>query len=387
MYLPGITRYKYLGRNTPPPRFMETGVQADLFPKFSQKAKRNTNWTLSLWVFRMAYTRTEYTLTSGFSDADVLAKLGEVFAGMGLMTSPTAWFDSFTDTSGSEVRIMEMAYTGNSGAYNKVYHAFFMGGTSPGLWYTTYYAWDVTTHQSGGLNNLDQVGSYKYPDSTSFWSSYYVCLTLLANVSDYSIITYEDGANASIVRFTNSGESRLFYFVPTGSLLRGSPDYCFYAPAPFATLKIDGFDYYSGAMMAIDRSITGHSTPGTSNKYQLSPSYGSHYSGGSLSTAQLGSSMNITSLTGIPSVNVTTSRSRVPFYTIARNPPVMPGYYDTTFGSNFGVVSAANNNVFFPDFGDKLIVSAGVEEYEVLSVEPTATSYISNWSALLARTV
>ena len=92
----------------------------------------------------MAHTRTEYTIAAGFSGSDALAKIGEALFGLGIMTSATAWFDSFTDVSGSEVRIVEMAYTGNSGTYNKVYHSFATKSTFDGLWYTVYYNWDVS---------------------------------------------------------------------------------------------------------------------------------------------------------------------------------------------------------------------------------------------------
>jgi hypothetical protein len=333
----------------------------------------------------MAYTKTDYELAAGFSDVDVLDKLGEVFFGLGLMDSATGWFDSFTDTNGSEVRILEIEYTGNVGVYNKVYHAFFMGSAFGGLWYTVYYSWDVSVHESTGVNLVDHVGTYKHPDAITGWSNYYAGLSQMPNASAFTISTYEDGGNIPLMVFTAPGESRVYAFIPGDSVLKGTDDYSDYGPAPLYTLGVGSQFYMMGALVSTDRSVTGRSDYGnSSDDWQLSTTYGSHYSGGSITTGGLSAYMPVTSLTGIPGINVRSPRR--PYYTIARGLPSVPGYYDASLGVNLGLVAGENDNAFIPANGDNLIISAGVEEYKVLIMK-TSTLSSYDWQALIARTV
>lgn len=339
----------------------------------------------------MAHTRTEYTITAGFSGSDALAKLGEALFGLGIMTSATAWFDSFTDVSGSEVRIVEMAYTGNSGTYNKVYHSFMTKSTFDGLWYTVYYNWDVPTHASTGTNSLDHVTSYEHPDDVSptSWVSYYTQLASLSNAADYKITTYADGSSIPIIRFSNSAESRLFCLIPTASALTTTADYSDYGPAPlFGLYLTSGNSYYTlGHVLSTDRSVTGRGNPGTSaSDWAMSSSDIGTVAGSGQSERSLAVYASINSITGSPALFDRSGEARSPYYTIAKNPPGAAGYYDATFGSNLAVVSANNNALFVPVAGDTLTVTAAVEEYEVLYVA-TNSDARTEWQALLSRSV
>ena len=337
----------------------------------------------------MAHTKTDYVLSAGFTPADILTKLGEVFAGLGLMANSTAWFDSFTDTSGSEVRILAMTYTGRSGTYDTVYHSFMTKSTYDGLWYTVYYNWNATTHQSDGTALFDHVSSYEHPDdlSPSSWTSYYVCLALPSNASDYTITTYEGSSTeTSLIRFHNSSESRLFYFLPTTTVTHGISDYNTYGPPSFMSMKIYIDELYLGGLMFTQRSSLGYPDSGTSsNDWQLSTAYGSHYSGGSVSQPGLSVDASLPSICGKPNMSRRSSQQRTPYYMLARNYWAAGSSFDAVFGENLAFIIGDNNNSFSPAAGDTLVVSAGVEEYQVLQKE--AVSNWGEWTAILSRSI
>lgn len=336
----------------------------------------------------MAHTRAEYTIAAGFGGVEVLTKLGEAFFGLGLMGSANGWYDSFTDTGGSEVRILEMAYTGNSGTYNKVYHAYFTDSVFDGLWYTMYYDWDASTHASNGVTNLDFVRFLTRPDATTDFGSYYAKLADMSNATDFKIITYSDGTSMPILRLTNVSETRVFAFVPTASTLRGVSDYNEYGPTAMLTTSVLSSGYYTaGALVATDRSISGRDNSGsTTNDWSLSTGLGSHAGGSGLGSTSLGSYITVNSLAGEAGLFARSGAPpRTPYYTIARNIPACGAVYDSLFGENFGVISGINAGSFTPSFGDTLVVNAGVEEYEVLQIISTSTR--SDWAALLSRAV
>ena len=335
----------------------------------------------------MAHTRTEYTITAGFGGNEVLVKLGEALFGLGLMGSASGWYDSFTDTGGSEVRILEMEYTGNSGVYNKVYHAYFTSSVFDGLWHTVYYSWDVNTHESGGVQFLDHVSSYEHPDDTTNFSSYYAKIAEMSNASDFKIITYSDGLNMKVMRLTNTAESRLYCFIPTETSLRSTADYSEYGPAPMYTMKITTTRYNVGHLISTDRSVTGRENGGTgSGDWVLSTSYGSHVSGSGQSVSSLSVNMTTQSLGTAPGLMAKSASVRTPYYVLAKNTPAGGAYYDVSFGENFGLISAYNAGAFEPSYGDILVISAGVEEYEVLQTEAAADVRI-DWTALVSRIV
>ena len=337
----------------------------------------------------MAHTKTDYVLPAGFTPADILTKLGEVFAGLGLMANSTAWFDSFTDTGGSEVRILAMTYTGRSGTYDTIYHSFMTKSAYDGLWYTIYYNWNATTHQSDGAALFDHVSSYEHPDdlTATSWSSYYVNLALPSNASDYTITTFEGSSTeTSLIQFHNSGESRLFYFLPTTTVAYGISDYNTYGPASLMSMKLDGDDLYLAGLMFTGRTSLGYADTGTSsNDWQLSTSFGSHYLGGSVTEYGLSVNASLTSICGKPIMNRRSTENRTPYYMLARNYWAAGSSFDAVFGENLAFIMGDNNNSFSPAVGDTLVVSAGVEEYEVLS-KASVYSW-GEWTAVLSRIV
>jgi hypothetical protein len=337
----------------------------------------------------MAHTKTDYVLSAGFTPADILTKLGEVFAGLGLMANSTAWFDSFTDTSGSEVRILAMTYTGNSGTYDTVYHSFMTKSAYDGLWYTVYFNWNATTHQSDGTALYDHVSSYEHPDdlSTGSWANYYVCLALPSDASDYTITTHEGSSTeTSLIQFHNSGESRLFYFLPTTTVTYGISDYNTYGPASLMSMRIYIDELYLGGTMFTYRTSLGYPDTGISgNDWQLNPLLGSHLIGGSVGETGLSVNASLASICGKPNMSRRSGQYRTPYYMLARNYWAAGPSFNAVFGENLAFIIGDNDNSFSPAVGDTLVVSAGVEEYEVLQKE--AMSNWGEWSAILSRSV
>ena len=155
----------------------------------------------------MAVTRTDHTLSAGFSATDILNGLGSAFADLGVLSSPTAWHDSFTDTNGSEVRIV--AQTRGTGTRNTLYSAFFVK-TNGQLWYSHYYNWDTITHESQGNAYYDHAGTYEHPDDTTS-TSFSTNIATLNNSSDATISALISAeGNLGFVNIKNASESRTF---------------------------------------------------------------------------------------------------------------------------------------------------------------------------------
>ena len=269
-------------------------------------------------------------------------------------------------------------------------------GSYDGVWNTTYYTWDVSTHTAdGGVLYVDQVGGYRYPDqlSAGSWASYYVKLSPLANASGFDVITYKDGANALLWVIKESSENRVFMFVPTTAVLTTTTDYSAYGPSPMQTLSLGSSDFFVGPLVSTDRSVTGRVDTGySSNDWTLNPSYGSHDVGGNMGLDQLSGEANIGVLLGKPGLFGANGPDRYPYYTVGKNLSCIPGFYDTAFGSNFALIAGQTNSEITPDFtpapNDTIIITAGVEEYEVLrAVSPGTNLSTVQWFLMVARTV
>ena len=70
---------------------------------------------------------------------------------------------------------------------------------------------------------------------------------------------------------------------------------------------------------------------------------------------------------------------------LARNYWAAGCSFDAVFGENLALIMGDNDDSFSPAVGDTLVVSAGVEEYEVLQRD--TVSNWGEWTAILSRTV
>lgn len=323
----------------------------------------------------MAFTVTDFSLAASFTSANLLAKVGEVMADIGLMANATAWYDSFTDTSGSEVRIVSQ--TQGTGTYDTVYHAFATKSTYDGLWYTIYYNWDVATHESLGTNNEDHVGSFTSPDgiSPSSWVSYYVKIGSFSTASALTIETYQATGDTSYVRFKNGTEDRLMGVIPSTVTATGQKPRSIYGPNTIFGLA----GAYGASLSVLKRSEHGawHPNGTSSNDFQSSPTYTGMADGGTLSQAQLFGGLvdpwNV-GVDGIGGTTVTHTLVGDRYDGVANIPVMRSAYSDASLGENLVYIFGHNGGAFTPANGDKFIVTAAVEEYLIHKVETLTAS-------------
>lgn len=318
----------------------------------------------------MAFTVTDFSLAASFTSADVLTKVGEVMADIGLMANPTAWHDSFTDTSSSEVRIV--AQTQGTGTYATVYHAFFTKATYDGLWYTIYYNWDVATHESLGAQYEDHPYIYEHPDdlSLSSWGSYYVKIGNFTTTSALTIETYTSTGETSYVRFKNGSEDRLMGVVPSTVTATGQKPRSIYGPNTIFGLA----GAYGAPLAILTRSEQGawHPNGVTTNDYASNPLYTGMAEGGTLTTTRLFGDLNNPWNVGVDGIGGTTVNHALvgDRYDGVGNIPIMrSAYSDASLGENLVYIFGHNGGAFTPSNGDKFIVTAAVEEYLIHKVE------------------
>lgn len=324
----------------------------------------------------MAFTVTDFSLTASFTATDLLGKVGEVMADIGLMANATAWYDSFTDTSGTEVRIVSQ--TQGTGTYDTVYHAFFTKATYDGLWYTIYYNWDVATHESLGTANQDHVSAYEHPDdlATSSWGSYYVQIGIFSTATPLTIETYKSTGETSYVRFKNSAEDILMGVLPSTLTATGQKPRSIYGPNTIFGLT----GGYGASLAVLQRSEHGawHTNGSSSNDWASQATYTGMAQGGTLFQAQLFGSMLDPWNHGVDGLGNFTNHALVgDRYDGVGNIPIMrSAYSDASLGENVVYIFGNNGASFTPANGDKFIVTAAVEEYRIQKVQTlTADGY------------
>ena len=337
----------------------------------------------------MAFTETDFSLTAGFTSANLLAKVGEVFADIGIMANATAWFDSFTDTSSSEVRIIEQ--TQGTGTYNTLYHAFFVKAAYDGLWYTQYYNWDVTTHESLGTASKDHVSTYEHPDdvSTSSWGNYYTKIGIFTTASDLTIKTYRNAGDTSYVRFANGSEYKLMGVIPSSVTGSGQTPRTIYGPNTVFGLSTTG----GSVLCILQRSEHGawHANGAGSNDFTANPTYTGMSIGGGQSSGQLFGILTDPWNFGLSGIGNAIPQTLVgDRYDGVANIPIMrTAYSDASLGANLVYVFGNNAGSFTPTANDKFIVTAGVEEYLIHDVNTSLTTNADGYEfvAVCLRTV
>ena len=317
----------------------------------------------------MAFTVTDFSLAAPFTGTDLLGKVGEAMADIGLMANPTAWHDSFTDTASSEVRIVSQ--TQGTGTYATVYHAFFTKAAYDGLWYTIYYNWDVATHESLGTASQDHVSIYEHPDdlSTGSWPSYYTQIGVFSTANALTIETYKSTGETSYVRFKNGTEDRLLGVVPSAVTATGQKPRSIYGPSTFFGLT----GGYGASLTVLQRSEHGgwHPNGAASNDWASSPTYTGMAQGGTLTQAQLFPSLLDPWNVGVDGLGNFTNHALVgDRYDGVGNIPIMrSAYSDASLGENVVYIFGNNGASFTPANGDKFIVTAAVEEYLIQKVQ------------------
>jgi hypothetical protein len=326
----------------------------------------------------MAVTKQPLAAVAPWTIIQVTDVVRDAFIGAGLMA---AWHDSFT-SGGREHRVLEIIYDGSK-TYGKTYYWFTFDGT--GIWVRTSTGWNTTAKIPAGVGG---VGT-QYVD----WHD-----TNTAGISGaFSLLAISTSISFSTTRYTSSGRS--FFVFRTGT------SYITFTIDPPATTFRGFYDlnlgYHSGLyrIEAGSRAVDVRSIHRNRRELLL---------GSSLNNSSLGGGANSQvncSIYSIPT-NFGTSNSAslpdngfvLPGWTTAANPsagsnfnPVFNGIrltsiHATDLPVDFGISSIKNSNILA--IQDNATVSAGVEEYEILTFHNAGiTNSITSNPVFLARTV
>ena len=131
----------------------------------------------------------------------------------------------------------------------------------------------------------------------------------------------------------------------------------------------------------------GFGTSNTSgNGWTLDPGYGSHSVGGFVGIYGAADAYAMHTRVGKASMSRLSSYARSPYFMVAKNHRAAGMAYDAVFGDNFALIGGQTGGSFTPAPGDFLVVSAGVEEYEVIQ-RSSASSEYAEWYAIALRSV
>ncbi len=313
----------------------------------------------------MAVTKQTYTAAATWTASQLATIFQNAFVDAGLMTS---WFDSFL--SGTvENRILEITYNGAK-TYGKTYYWFTFTTSSIGVSVTS--GWNASTDVPTGTQYIDF-----YSTATNTQANHYTLRSSLAT-----------GTAAELVRYTASGYS--WFAFRNGAI----PTPFFIAPAAtgIATwIDLDKvlFHHFLIAQLVVTAaSTTSRASVQFKSAYSIRRSYhaqgflrgitantqylDTYYTLGYLGAGNTNASS--TNYAGADNI-VENKFIFVPYGFSNSNPayatdlfPIINGYSFSNYctssmPADFGVFFNYGTTTFA--FGDRIVVSAGVEEWEV----------------------
>jgi hypothetical protein len=329
----------------------------------------------------MAVTKETYTAAATWTAAQLATLFEDAFVDAGLMT---AWYDTFL--SGTvENRILEITYDGAK-TYGKTYYWFMFTTTAIGVSVAT--GFDATTGVPTGTQYLDF-----YSTTTNATTNHYILRTGLAT-----------GTTAELVRYTASGYS--WFAFRNGA----TPTPFFIAPAatgiaPWIDLDKVLFHHFITATPAVTAATgVSQATITFASRYVLRRSFSTQgslrgitaaasYSGTSYQTLAYRAQGNTNAQGGNISSN--SSEILVPYgfnntntaYTTDYEPIVngysYSGYTTSNMPADFGIFFNYGTTAFA--FGDRIVVTASVEEWEVYGFANNTDA--DNASALIVARV
>jgi hypothetical protein len=303
----------------------------------------------------MAVTKQSYAAVAPWTIIQVTDAVRDAFIGAGLMT---AWHDSFS-SCGREHRVLEITYDAAK-TYGKTYYWFSFDGT--GVWVRTSTGWNVTSKIPAGVGGAGT----QYVD----WFS-----TNTANLdSAFALLAISTSISFSITRYTSSGRS--FFVLRTGSTYQtitiDPPGTAFRA---FYNLNLG---YHSGIykVFASDRRVRVNSIHRNRRELLIGSSIGTSSQGHSFdvncTVYSIPVNFGSTGIAEFPQEGFV-----LPGWTTDANPsagsnfnPVFNGIrltsaHSTDLPADFGISSIKNSNILA--IQDNATVTAGVEEYEILT--------------------
>jgi len=307
------------------------------------------------------------------------------FIGAGLMT---AWFDSFTG-SGYEHRIMKVTYDSTK-TYGDTYYWWMFNGSEARVSLCT--GWDSANRIPRGVGTT--FGSPRLD-----WQNSSVAATAVTVATSHTLLplSLTSSTNCSLTRYTSLGRS---IFVARSGLNW----FNFSIDAPSTT-----FQAYYGAALAggIHNGMWKTTHDGSAVRFvNMLQTRRSLFAGvGYGSSSSIGKDVNMMAY-GFTDVNFTNSYEgtypdlaiNLPCWYTASNPAqtsdfnpiftnIRPGYhYAADLPSDFAITAFRGSSANSLSIQDTVVVTSGVEEYEVLGFQNRGTNGSSN-PLFLARIV
>jgi hypothetical protein len=353
----------------------------------------------------MACTKQTYTAAATWTRSQLADLFEDAFIDAGLMT---AWYDSFL--SGTiENRILEVAYDGTK-AYGKTYYWFMFAATGVFLHVAT--GWDNTGNVPTGTQYLDYFATTT--NATTNHSQIFVGST----ANTVSVVRYTSGDDADQSWFVVEGgpNRRCFTIVNDGLTLQPWMDLArgFFAGFNWvypsvASLRGGALQFMRGPSLRRDLvlgsalnanttaaqyagALSGNFTPsGLAILGYGAP--GNSPNNFSLNAERFGATSGVYAPSGgaAPGAVILPNNftGTNPAFTTNSNPiyhsmPFMP-YVAENLPLDFGITFQYASNTFSQ--GDRLIVSAGVEEWEVLDFAQNASAVVGASPIFVARMV
>ena len=332
----------------------------------------------------MAVTKATYTATATWTAAQLATVFQDAFVAAGLMTS---WYDSFLNTV--ENRVLEVVYDGSK-TYGKAYYWFMF--TTTGVHIQIASGWNASTHVPTGTQYVD------YFATTTNAITNHRTIRSLSNTTTVTLTRYTSAVDADFSWFViRNGTSNYNFFIAPPAITRASwLDLSKVMFHPFVTAVATASSNratitFPNACPAVRSSylsqgaLRGATTLSHFTDYYLH----STHTYGAWGNANNSGSVNAPSTSSDYIIVPIGFNNTNPAYSTDANPvftgPSFYSYLNEALPADFGISFHYANNTMA--VLDTLVVSAGVEEWEILSVANNATVTTCPSPLFLARTV
>lgn len=344
----------------------------------------------------MAVTKETYNATPTWTAAQLADLFRDAFIDAGLMAS---WYDSFL--SGSvENRVLEVTYDASK-TYGKCYYWFQFTTTFAGVSVAS--GWNASTHQPTGTQYLDF-----FSTATNTTANHYSIAGTLVTSTEVAIVRYTSGAHswfvlrngaspfpfmitpgsATIVPWLDLGKTFFHHFVTAILATRGSSAVDASGAVAFRSQVRMRRSFVAGqSLRTATNFFNNYDHPTLLNGYNCLANAEGNFTGNAAYAN--GSSIFNANLDGLSTVIVPIGLSNT-------NPAYTSNYVPVLFGISYSPYVTtplpADFAIHFPftatqfSFGDSIIVTAGVEEWEVLAFANNSQTTSPN-PLLLARIV
>lgn len=344
----------------------------------------------------MPVVKQTYTASPPYTQSNLALLFRSAFIDAGLMTE---WFDSFT-SGGIDSRILEVTYDGTK-TYGKTYYWFMFSGANVHMHVTT--GWNASSDAPVGTQYIDFLNS-----STTTTANHMQFRPFNSTVT-FTITRYTSEVNPQFTWFIVRNGTVIFNLhisrtAPTASIV--DLNRVFYTSAMWcetataANTGTVGFNLFPPVLRRhyLGNSLRGVTTVGSygavgeggNNDWRagifgsmsnIMNFYGYTFVGNANNTASnLSSGRNILLPVGFTNTNPSYATDSRPIYSGLPLSPYSSSVLPADFGIS-GIYTANNLEVFH-----QVIVTAGVEQWEVLSVANASAVTISPTAVFLART-